>query len=460
MNEKKDADVEKSPKKSKNTPEAPKEMDDTTSESKTSDKKPSWFKTLPGILTGIAAVITAIATLYGALYGGGVVDTGPILPTPTITPTPSPTMTVTPTSTPIATATPPSSVTPTPPAGEGGNSDVSWQKIDVGFTFGEQECLVIGDGRNDGVMRVYSGDGIHAGSDGNIYEFSFINNQWEKISFGEWKTQYGSTDDLCHIEGIVIGKARNDGVNRVYGSGLGVAEFYYNSDSWHGGDLGNEISSWVEGLVLGDARNDGHIRMYVPEVVGGIFELSYNYGDWDAMEIDTGGQWVEKLVVTDGRNDGILRLYASIDDHVYEYSWSENTWKVEDCGTFDVYNFADMCAGDGRNDNKNRIYLASSKGIYEVSYVDQNWQHITVSDSVTVSHIIIANGRNDGINRLYTGGSKGVGEYTYSGSWVKTSNIETSYKVNGLAVGDGRNDGVNRIYVTGDDKHVYEYSIG
>ena len=177
------------------------------------------------------------------------------------------------------------------------------------------------------------------------------------------------------------------------------------------------------------------------------------------MKIDTGGQRVEKLLVTEGRNDGTLRLYAAISDHVYEYSWSGNDWQVEDCGTFDVYNFADMRAGTGRNDGKNRIYLASSKGIYELSYDGNSWQHITVSDSASASCIVLNSGRNDGVNRLYTGSSKGIGEYTYSGTWAKTSLIETSYKVRGLAVGDGRNDGTNRIYVTGDDNHVYEYSI-
>ena len=425
------------------------------------------------ILIGVILLMGIILIIF-ALYRGHTIESLEILgifgikfntpastPTPTTTPTSTvtPTNTLTPTST-IMPATPTPSTMPspsvTPPL-----PDVSWQKSDMEFTFGEQECLVIGDGRNDGVMRIYSGDGIHTNCGGNIYEFSFINNQWEKISFGKWKTQYGSTDDLCHIMGIVIGKAHNDGVNRVYGSGLGVAEFYYNSDSWHGGDLGNEISSWVEGLVLGDARNDGYIRMYVPDVVGGIFELSYNYDDWNAIEIDTGGRRVKKLIVTDGRNDLTFRLYAAIADHIYEYSYSGSTWQVEDCGTFNVYNFADMCTGDGRNDGINRIYLAGDgKGIHELSYDGQSWQHITVSDSVTVSHIVIANSRNDGVNRLYTGSSKGVGEYTYSGSWAKTANIETSCEVTGLAIGDGRNDGVNRVYVTCDDNHIYEYSAG
>ena len=217
-----------------------------------------------------------------------------------------------------------------------------------------------------------------------------------------------------------------------------------------------------EGVVIGDVRNDGVDRIYICDREG-IKELSYNYGDWDLMEINN--HPYAKLTITDGRNDGILRLYAAIDDHVYEFSWSGSDWQVEDCDTFNIYNdLSAICAGNGRNDEKNRIYVTgnsrdSDGAIYELSYDGQSWQHVTVSDSVTVSHMVVANGRTDGVNRLYTGSSKGVGEYTYSGSWAKTSNIDTSFEVNGLAVGNGRNDGVNHVYVTGNDKHIYEYSI-
>lgn len=50
------------------------------------DKRPFW-NTLPGILTGIAAVITAIATLLGALHFGLLDNKSETTPTPTITPT-------------------------------------------------------------------------------------------------------------------------------------------------------------------------------------------------------------------------------------------------------------------------------------------------------------------------------------------------------------------------------------
>jgi hypothetical protein len=68
------------------------------------DRKSFWT-TLPGILTGIAAVIIAITGLVGALYAAGIIGGS----TPTSTPTPP--ATPTPTSVPIPAATP----TPTSP---------------------------------------------------------------------------------------------------------------------------------------------------------------------------------------------------------------------------------------------------------------------------------------------------------------------------------------------------------
>lgn len=334
-----------------------------------------------------------------------------------------------------------------------------WRKSDIGFAFGEQENLVIGDGRNDGVMRIYSGDGIGASSVGNIYEFTFLNNQWEKISFGEVETLYG-TDDLCHITGIDIGTGRNDAVNRVYASGHNVAEFYYVSDSWPGSEIGHDIQ-WTNDFVLGDARNDGRIRMYVAEH-DGIFELTYDNGSWDIMEIGTDGQSMGKLLIIDGRNDSILRLYAATDwdNHVYEYTWSGSTWEVDDCGALGASSFSDMVTGDGRNDGINRIYLATNwGGMYELSYDGYSWNYVVITNSHDIDRVAVGSGRNDGINRVYAGNSIGISEYSYSGTWAKTSLIDSSFGVNGIAVGNGRNDGMNRVYVTGDDNHVYEYSF-
>ena len=327
----------------------------------------------------------------------------------------------------------------------------NWQKSDIGFAFGEQEQIVVGDGRNDGIIRVYSGDRIGAGSGGNIYEFSFNGFQWEKGSFGG--------DNLCAIYGLNIGIGRNDGINRVYASGFNLGEYYF-SDAWLGGGIGPYIQ-WTQDLVLGDARNDGKVRIYVAEW-DKILELTYNNGNWNSSEINTGGQSIGKLIITDGRNDGVLRLYAATDwdDHVYEYTWSGSSWQVDDCGASGTAFFDDMAAGDGRNDGVNRIYLAAGwSGAYELSYDGNNWQYMAISDSESGT-VAVGNGRSDNLNRVYIGNSEYMEEYTYSaGIWSKTSDIDSGLKVNEIAIGSGRNDDMNRVYVTSDDNHVYEYSF-
>ena len=54
---------------------------------------PSFWSTLPGLLTAIAGVLTAIATLVGALVAAGVIGPRPPAPTPNPTSGPAPSST-------------------------------------------------------------------------------------------------------------------------------------------------------------------------------------------------------------------------------------------------------------------------------------------------------------------------------------------------------------------------------
>jgi hypothetical protein len=84
---------------------------------KTAEKEKSFWKTFPGLLTGIAAIITAISGLLVALSSTGLLKIAsiPTVPVPTQPPASLPTNTVTltvqPTSTITTTVTPPFSTT-------------------------------------------------------------------------------------------------------------------------------------------------------------------------------------------------------------------------------------------------------------------------------------------------------------------------------------------------------------
>ena len=79
-----------------------------------------------------------------------------------------------------------------------------WNKSDVGSSDGTggMMCVAIGNGRNDGAMRVYGGN-VNC----YIYEFTYSGGVWNRIYVGPGG-----------IVGIAIGNGRNDGVMRVYGA--------------------------------------------------------------------------------------------------------------------------------------------------------------------------------------------------------------------------------------------------
>lgn len=328
-----------------------------------------------------------------------------------------------------------------------------WIKSDIGFAFSEQLKVMIGNGRNDGVLRVYSGD-----EGGNISEFSFSTDHWETGSFDA---------NVTTAYGLDIGSSRNDGIKRIYATGYNLAEYSYDFGSWSGGQIGPYIQ-WTNDIVLGNARNDGKVRVYVAEW-DGILELTYNNGSWDQTAINTGGQSMGRLLITDGRNDSVLRLYASTDssDHVFEYTWTGSAWQVADCGagTSGTSKFYDMVVGNGRNDGKNRFYLAAHESIYELSYTGTSWQYTIVASPAPagfIATVSVGPGRNDGENRVYAEPCMLSGcslvEYSYDGTWAKTSDLDSGFAVNDIAIGKGRNDGINRVYMAGDDYHIYEYS--
>lgn len=315
-----------------------------------------------------------------------------------------------------------------------------WQKTDMGFTSQDQTEIAIGDGRGDGVMRVYA-------VTNEIHEYSYVTDHWVKDSFG---------DDFLVNTGITIADAQHNGVMRVYVTKYSVHEYGYTGSVWQGGEIyGTSIID--NGILHGTGRNDGVIRLYTCDR-DGIKELSFENNMWSMTEINNTAY--ANLILLDGQNGGMNNLYATVDDHVFEYSWDQNAWLVDDCGEAEVYNgFDAICGGNGRNDGKNRIYLSSTSSakILELSYDGQNWQYQTVATSVSARDMELHEGRNDGIIRLYAACTDGVKEYTYSGSWSKTADIDSTLDAKGIAVGKGRNGQLNYVYATGSDNHIYEY---
>ncbi|MFH0726609.1 MAG: hypothetical protein V2B19_09725 [Pseudomonadota bacterium] len=342
----------------------------------------------------------------------------------------------------------------------GGQSEtVSWQKTDMGFAFGAQNNIIIGDGRGDGSKKVYTGDSQLASSAGNIYEFAYTNGQWQKIKFGTFETAYG-TDDLSHITGMGIGPGQNDGINRVYCAGYNAAEYSYGAGTFIGSQICSNLQ-WINDLIVGDARRDGKNRIFLAGW-SEIHELTRIGNGFSVESIDTGSTSISKLLLIDGRNDGVLRLYAatSWSNHVFEYTWSGGQWQVQDCGAVQgVNSISDMDAGHGRNDGVNRIYLAGNGGIFELSYNGANWQSAEIGSASNAVAVTLGPGRDSDIPYLYVAENQNaLVEYAYAGGWKKASVLLSGQTINDIAVGDGRNNGTTGVYATAGDNHVYEFN--
>ncbi len=336
---------------------------------------------------------------------------------------------------------------------------VSWQMNDMGFTFNGQGKIALGDGRDDGIQRIYTGNGQFGGGNGNINEFSYSGGQWEHVSFGDFQSDYG-TANLTTINGLAIGAARDDGVNRLYAGGYDGAEFEYGTDLFTGRGIGEDIE-WTYDLAIGDGRREGQNSIYLAGT-NGILELVFGGNDWTQTVIATDTQ-ISSLLVTDGRNDGILRLYAATEmgNHVYEFTWADGQWQAADCGAIDgVVGIDDMAAGPGRNDGVNRIYLAANGGIFELSFDGNAWQAVQIGTSSYTTAVTIGTGRSTGDYFLYAADEpEALNEYGYTDGWRLTSTLASGQPFQGIVIGDGRNTGINFVYATAADDHVYEFSF-
>jgi hypothetical protein len=335
---------------------------------------------------------------------------------------------------------------------------VTWQRTDMGSGFSGQVPVIIADGRNDGTLAVYTGQGQGGGSTGRITEYCYGPSGWESTIFGDiadWAEQ-----DLTHLYGLAMGEGQNDGVTRLYAAGWGAAEFTHSEGGFVGAVVAGDIQ-WTNSILVGDARNDGVVRIYI----GGwdtIHEIHHQTNTWERTTIDTGGLSIGPLIIAEGRNDGVTRLYAAANrsEHVYEYTYVSGQWQVDDCGASGLGTIQSMVVGDGRNDSKIRFYLAGNGGAQELSFEGDAWVYRDIGDSLYATAIALGPGRKDGRNYIYIAESQNdLCEYAYvDDSWAKASQIDTDLAFDGIAVGNGRNDGVTRVYATCRDDHVYEYT--
>lgn len=348
-------------------------------------------------------------------------------------------------------------------------ANFQWQRMDMGITSELQKKITIGPGRNDAVRRVYTADS----HEGTIHELSYINGRWEGIIFGEYAAKSGSSSTLHGIRDMVIGDGKDDGIQRIYVASNNFVEF---EDAGHlfqglqivyspeGQRQNGRHWNGADGIVIAAARNDGRHRVYIAAPVG-IIELTATGEDWSREDVFTAEETsaeeenkVQKIIAADGRNDGGLRLYTLENHHdIYEYTWNNGQWNYELCMSTDKEIY-DISAGDGRNDGIYRLYIAAGDdGIYEMTRNGTQWRIDQITTANPVEILEIGPGRNDGRQYVYAGDGDGLSEYLYSDHWQLASLIEGNLEIIDIAVGDGRNTGTAGVYITAGDNHLYEF---
>ncbi|MEW6558246.1 MAG: FlgD immunoglobulin-like domain containing protein [Elusimicrobiota bacterium] len=341
------------------------------------------------------------------------------------------------------------------------------EKIEAGFDINK---YAIGDGRNDGINRVYVGQ-ENLGKPGYIAEVSWQQDNWEVSHIDTnpevYNSPYGYGDAITTI---AIGDGKNDGQNRVY------ASYYYskkiNEFNWTGSSWTKTLVDLIDGnnsiITVGDARNDGIKRLYAGSAVDGILEYTWTGSSWTkATVLPEVGSVLSNLRIADGQGDGKQRLYV-IGEKLSELTWTDtNGWQATN-----ICNGNGLAIGDGRNDGINRIYSGGSQYSQDISEWTWNgtkWIEKFISNIESPIVLEVKDGRNDGRNRVYIktyvySRSDGVDwksqlvEFSWDGFlWTQTDTSD--YSGNDYAIiASPRNDNKNRLYTTGSGLLEYTWA--
>jgi len=313
----------------------------------------------------------------------------------------------------------------------------------------------IGDGRNDGIHRVYC-----CCYNGHVVEWSYEGNDWTMVDCGS--APPGADYRLISLW---IGNGRGDGLNRVYSACANghIYEFSYDNGNWVMTSLGAP-GVFYAGQGVGQPRNDSINRVCAGGWNTPVREYTWNGSDWDALNISAGNRYIWPLDIAQGRNDGVFRIYAPdwYQYYLREYSW--NGISYDEVNVAAPQPLVKAVVGPGRNDAMNRVYAAGKFGhIHEFSYEASVWQRIDIHPAAPLRSrygLCFGQTRSDGAIRLYSVAQGGdIREHSWDGAqWVDSIIDAISGATVDIAVGRGRNDDTVRVYVTSAGGLIYEFT--
>lgn len=179
-----------------------------------------------------------------------------------------------------------------------------WTKILVDSSNSGWNNLAIGDGNNDGALKLYSIE------DHNLFQLKRAGANWQKSKVMLTNCYYY----------IVIGDGDGDGRNEIYcddANGFGdvyISQFKWNGYNWSVSQFGKiTYYNHYGPIVIGDADNDG-----INEVYAGLAGELYQFKGQNKTRIKSGSG----CVIGDGDNNGLNEIYSTrADYHLYQYSW-------------------------------------------------------------------------------------------------------------------------------------------
>ena len=231
-----------------------------------------------------------------------------------------------------------------------------WMQGTVGAPTDVVTHAAVGTRPNDSVNRVYATRGT------GVWEYTWNGTGWTAVLIGN------VTSGIAH--GIVLGNGRGDGVNRLYiaSTASGTYEASFSSGSWTITSMGD--SGDVRNVGVGAGRNDGTLHVYAAEAAGRMRELTWNGSRWTFTEMNSGvGDALIHAYVLPGRNDNTQRVYSSSGNgNAYEFTWNGSGWTLVTLGGGSGYMYG-FHFGVGRNDGVLRLYGASfNQQVYEYTW--------------------------------------------------------------------------------------------
>jgi len=268
--------------------------------------------------------------------------------------------------------------------------------------------------------------------------------------------------------GLVIAQGRNDGINRLYSSGKYPYEFSWNGAGWTK-DTMSAYPCYPRTITAGFGRNDNICRIFTgDDSRGAIKEYSFDGSTWDSMVIKAGNwEGIRTVEIGNIKNDDTMRVVAGCDDSTtiaYTYEKGSGAWKRDTLGIKRSI-VQDIVIGKGRNDDTNRVY--SSGDIYWIEYIYRDkWDTTHHQFTVNTGGKLLGALKDDGLQRLYIKES-GIHEIEWDGTQWLRSDSAIAYGTYPFS-GNGRNDGKQRMYTLGSsmviddsifsDIRIYEWS--